>query len=157
MSILGDIERLLANLYPYRLPLTILGGLAVIGVLILVRRRGWHLVARRHPRATVAILAVVIAVGAPVTWVLGSPLFIRTVLVEAPSVTSGATALMGEFHGADEFHTGSGIAEVVETPKVGSCFDSNRSRSGTVRIYSRAPAIGSSLAPRAPIALIPGR
>lgn len=115
MSLFGDLERALAALYPFRVPLGIGVLIAVIGFLLIARRRGWQRIPRRHPRASIAVLVVVMAVGLPVGWVLGSPLFIRTELVEpgvgAPSAT---TVLRGEFSGADEFHTGSGQARILE-------------------------------------------
>lgn len=128
--ILGDIERLLAQLYPYRVPIAI-GLVVVIGLLAYVaRRRHWSDVVRRHPRASVLVAAVVLAVGIPVGWVLGSPLFIRTELAEVsplvaaqpssvPNVSAAPTGarivLQGEFEGADEFHFGSGRALLVES------------------------------------------
>jgi hypothetical protein len=66
-------------------------------------------------------LALVLA---PALWLLGSPLFIRSELVEAGPMTSPAesgspgpatTLLSGEFQGADEFHFGEGRAIIAET------------------------------------------
>lgn len=141
--LIGDLERLLAQLYPYRLPIGI-GLVVALGVIgYVARRRHWTDVVRRHRRASVLVAAVVLAVGLPVGWVLGSPLFIRTELTEvsplgstqpssAPSAPLGPSSspgdpgpsaapgpaivvLQGEFHGADEFHFGSGRALLVET------------------------------------------
>lgn len=132
--ILGDLERLLAQLYPLRLPIAI--GLAVALVLLAyaASRRHWADAVRRHPKASTAVAAVILAVGLPVGLILGSPLFIRTELREdspvaavepsrAPGADPGASApvggarvvLVGEFQGADEFHFGSGRAMLVET------------------------------------------
>ncbi len=150
MPLIGDLERLFAALYPNRLLIGAAAALLFVALAAIGYRRGWHRTARRHSRATAAVIAVTLAVGLPAAWVLGSPLFIRTELVEpapiavaadstaptasaspasAPSVTaappasaSPATltprpplALRGQFKGADEFHTGSGTARVVET------------------------------------------
>lgn len=141
--ILGDLERLLAQLYPYRLPIAI-GLVVALGVIGYVgRKRHWTDVVRRHPRASVLVAAAVLAVGLPVGWVLGSPLFIRTEVTEvsplaatqpssAPNAPVGPSSspgdpspsappagarvvLQGEFQGADEFHFGSGRAVLVET------------------------------------------
>ncbi len=141
MSFVGDLERLFAGLYPNRVPLAILGLVAAIGLTLLARRRGWFRIARRHPRASAAIAAAVLAAAIPTAWILGSPLFIRTELHEpppslavasfppAPSVVASPSAvpstavspspsplvLRGMFVGADEFHTGRGTARIVET------------------------------------------
>ena len=138
MEFLGELERIFAtSLYPLRVPIAI--GL-VIGFVILVmvaRRRGWFAAARRHLGRTTALVVALLVVGLPVGWYLGSPLFIRTLLVEsaptAPTITqapatpgpttpaaatappaAGATR-SGEFTGADEFHFGSGTASLIET------------------------------------------
>ena len=71
----GDIERFLADLYPYRWPLTVLALLLLTGVVAFAYRKGWHMVVWRH-RIAVAItgtpvLALVIVIG----WWLGSPIF----------------------------------------------------------------------------------
>jgi len=111
---LGDLERAFAtSLYPNRVPIAI--GLAILGLILVwqARRRRWHLVARRHPRRTLAALGVVLVVGGPLAWYLGSPLFIRSELTETPA--GGATLASGEFSGADEFHFGSGRASIVRT------------------------------------------
>ena len=132
--IFGDLERLLAQLYPYRLPIAI--GLVIVlaGLAYLARRRHWGSVVVRHPRASLVVAIVVLAVGLPVGWILGSPLFIRSELSEdSPVALAGSSpapdastqpsnagpdarvVLQGAFHGADEFHFGSGRALLVET------------------------------------------
>lgn len=121
MAIFGDLERLLAQLYPLRVPIAIASVAFVIGLAWVGRRRGWFAAARRHPRLTSAIIAVVLAVGLPTGWVLGSPLLIRTELSEAaPPVTAGdagdagTVVASGTFVGADEFHFGMGTASLIE-------------------------------------------
>jgi hypothetical protein len=119
MSFIGDIERLLAQLWPFRVPIAI--GLLVVLVIALFTayRRGWHRVAARHPRSTLTAVVIALVVGLPVAWVLGSPLFIRTELTEEPpAVAAGSEArvlLEGELVGADEFHFGMGTVRLVET------------------------------------------
>lgn len=152
MPFIGDLERLVAALYPNRLLLGAAGALLLAVLAAIGYRRGWHRTARRHPRATAVVIAAALAVGMPAAWVLGSPLFIRTQLVEpapvsvaagpaaatpeaspaAPSFAASSPAaaappspptpppspplaLRGRFKGADDFHTGSGTARVVET------------------------------------------
>ena len=143
MSFIGDLEEAFAtSLYPLRVPLAI--GLAVGLVLLalVARRRGWFTAAKRHPARSSALAALLLVVGLPVAWYLGSPLFIRTSLVEpapstgaaaataAPTPTASAVAPVstarppevtsdterrGSFVGADEFHFGSGTARLIET------------------------------------------
>ncbi|MCI0347153.1 MAG: DM13 domain-containing protein [Chloroflexi bacterium] len=129
MSFIGDLERLFAtSLYPLRVPIAI-GMLVALVVLVLVaRRRGWFAAARRHPARTTVLVVALLAVGLPIGWYLGSPLFIRTSLVEAapsapappavgPSPADAGTPgpRSGSFVGADEFHFGSGTAQLLET------------------------------------------
>lgn len=94
MAILGDLERFLAtSLYPNRL--AIAAGLIAVAIVLVVvaRRRGWASAARRHRGRTGAVLVLALAVGLPSAWYLGSPLFIRSSLVEpAPDRLAGPTA-----------------------------------------------------------------
>jgi len=143
MEWLGDLERLFAtSLYPLRVPIAIGLGVALIGLIVLARRRGWFEAARRHPGRSAAVAVVLVATLGPIAWYLGSPLLIRTSLAEpAPAVLptpsaelmashqpapSDAPAPSGEmeapertrtgsFVGADEFHFGSGTALLIET------------------------------------------
>ncbi|MEO5704966.1 MAG: DM13 domain-containing protein [Candidatus Limnocylindrales bacterium] len=136
MEILGDLERFFAtSLYPLRVPIAIGLGIGFVVLVLIARRRGWPAAARRHPARTALAAVVVLAIGLPTAWYLGSPLFIRTSLVEpAPGPTTaaatstpstpGGTAVpggsvglsrTGQFTGADEFHFGSGTARLVET------------------------------------------
>jgi hypothetical protein len=90
MNLIGDLERLFAtSLYPNRVPIAI--GLAIAGIALLVvaRRRGWFAAARRHPGRSGVAIAIVLAIGLPTAWYLGSPLFIRTSLDE-PGPTAAA-------------------------------------------------------------------
>jgi len=123
MSIFGDIERLLAALYPLRVPIFIGGLIVLVGLAILARRRRWDLTVRRHPRVSAAILAAVLIVGLPLGWILGSPIFIRTELAEGAPTAAGAnetdtpsgTVLSGSLSGEDEFHFASGTVTLIET------------------------------------------
>lgn len=131
MNWIGDLERAFAtNLYPLRVPIAI-GLLAAFVVAVYVaRRRGWFAAARRHPARTTVLAIAVLAIGVPVGWYLGSPLFIRTALVEpapiasdvapaAPSAPAAAADLTpartGTFTGTDDFHFGNGTAKLIET------------------------------------------
>ncbi len=134
MNLIGDLERFFAtSLYPLRVPIAIAVGVAIAGLLVLARRRGWFAAARRHPRRTGSVVALALVVGLPLTWYLASPLFIRTTLIEPPIAAvadsspgvPGATppptafepvlAASGTFHGADDFHFGEGTASIIET------------------------------------------
>jgi hypothetical protein len=136
MEIIGDLERAFATaLYPNRIPIAIGTIVVLIALAIVARRRGWHLVARRHPRATGAIAMAVVAIGLPLGWYLASPLFLSTTIDEplpalsggpspamspmasaSPSATAPVTAVRsGMFSGADEFHFGRGSATLLET------------------------------------------
>jgi len=123
MEIFGDLERFFVDvIWPVRVPLAIA---LVVGMAIFVFsawRRGWFAVARAHPRPVVVSLVLFIAVAGPLGWILGSPLLIRTELVEetpvAVAASSGGTAATlsnGEWMGADDFHFGSGDARIVES------------------------------------------
>lgn len=140
MEWLGDLERAFAtNLYPLRVPIGIGLLLGFVAVALVARRRGWPAAARRHPVRSAALAAALLATVGPVAWYLGSPLFIRTALVEPPPAPSAAVApptrppgttvagpasaaptagqlsRSGTFVGADEFHFGSGTARLLET------------------------------------------
>ena len=135
---------LTAGLYTYRIPIALGSILAFLVFLGVARRRGWFAAARRHPARTAALAVVLLAVGLPVGWYVGSPLIIRTALNEplpiastigdpmpgatgAPIPTiapSSAQALppptlqptrTGEFQGTDEFYFGRGTASLIET------------------------------------------
>ena len=85
MEWLGELERAFAtSLYPLRVPIGI--GLAVgfVAFILVARRRGWFAAARQHPARTATVAALLLAVALPAAWYLGSPLFIRTALVEPP-------------------------------------------------------------------------
>jgi hypothetical protein len=142
MEIFGDLERLFAtSLYPLRVPIAIGLAVGLVALVAVARRRGWFAAVRRHPFRTGALVAALLVVGLPTAWYLGSPLFIRTAIVEPepsagpgatpvataapgtqapsaepqPSSAGGGMELRGEFIGADEFHFGSGTARLIET------------------------------------------
>jgi len=82
MTIFGEIEELLGELYPYRWPIAV--GLAVVAALVAFEayRRGWHRPIARHPRLSTVATIVVLAIGLPVGYYLLSPLWTRTELHE---------------------------------------------------------------------------
>lgn len=93
MPSIGDLANDLARtLYELRVPVTIISVAILVGAVVGAARLGWFAAARRHPRRTGVAVAVTLAVVLPVGWYLGSPIFIRTTLVEAaPSVAPVAT------------------------------------------------------------------
>lgn len=133
MELIGELERAFAtSLYPLRIAIAIALGLGLVALALVARRRRWLDVARRHPARTAVLAVALLALGLPSAWYLGSPLFIRTALVEpaataapasaavieTPDVSAGApigAPRAGTFTGADEFHFGSGTARLVET------------------------------------------
>jgi hypothetical protein len=93
MEWIGELERAFAtSLYPLRVPIAIGLVIAAVAFVLIARRRGWFAAARRHPARSAALAAVLLVVGGPIAWYLGSPLFIRTSLDEpAPVVGAGPT------------------------------------------------------------------
>lgn len=88
MPSIGDLANDFARtLYEFRVPVAILSLVVGVGLVVVAARLGWLAAARRHPRRTVGAAAIALVVVLPTGWYLGSPLFIRTSLVEAaPSV-----------------------------------------------------------------------
>jgi hypothetical protein len=84
------VDELPAWIYPNRIAIAIATVLLVGLVAVVGWRRGWQQVAVRHPRATGALVVAALAVGLPASWYLGSPLIIRSELVEPPPVAEAA-------------------------------------------------------------------
>ena len=126
MSILGDIERFVADLYEYRLPITI--GLVLAAELALgfAYRSGWHVIVWRHKLASSITAIVLLAVAIPLGNELLSPLWERSFLEEASPIVaasepdvaadeSGPAVLRrGEWKGEDSFHFAEGTALILE-------------------------------------------
>ena len=91
MPSIGDIANDVARtLYENRVAVAI-ASLALLVVAVLVARRlGWFAAARRHPGRTAGLVGVALVVLLPTAWYLGSPIFIRTSLVEASPVEAAA-------------------------------------------------------------------
>ncbi len=84
MPSIGDLANDLAQaVYQNRIPVAI-GSIAVaVALVILALRLGWVAAARRHPGRTGVVVVIALLVGLPVGWYLGSPIIVRTSLVEA--------------------------------------------------------------------------
>ena len=81
----GDLERLAADLYPYRWPIAAGGILAMAAVVVFGYRQGWHVALWNHRRPAAIICIPVLTVVGFVGYDLGSPLFInKTVNSEFP-------------------------------------------------------------------------
>jgi len=93
MPSIGDLANDVARtLYAFRIPVA-LGSLVGLVLLVwLARRVGLFAAARRHPRRAASAIALMLAVAVPVGWYLGSPIFIRTSLVEAEPAVVAPTA-----------------------------------------------------------------
>ena len=145
MEPLADLQReFFDGLYTYRIAVAVGSILVAVVVLVIAWQRGWFAAAKRNPGRSSALLAVVLAVGLPLTWYLASPIWIRTELIEpesaadavavmspAPSSTvlavppasaepqptpfAARTISRGKFRGTDDFHFGEGTARIVET------------------------------------------
>lgn len=83
MSLFGDIERFVADLYPYRWPITIAALIALAAVIAFGYRRGWHTVIWRHKLASAIVAVAVLAVSIPAGDYFLSPLWERSFLEEA--------------------------------------------------------------------------
>lgn len=150
MEIFGDLERILSeDLYPYRVPLSIAAVVALGLAGWIATRRGWVAAlvawARRRPVVAGVSALILAAVVLPTFWLLASPLWTRTTLVEAspldlaaatetmtptPEMSAPSTAppatpateatspqivLEGAWVGADDFHFAEGRALIIET------------------------------------------
>ena len=81
----GDVERVVADLYPYRWVISVglLFGLAAVG--FVAYRREWHAVLWRRKRPLAIVGTPLLALAIFVAWDLGSPLFTnKTVEEEFP-------------------------------------------------------------------------
>jgi hypothetical protein len=122
MASIGDIANDLAHtLYEFRIPVAI-GSIVVAILLVFVARRlGWIAAARRHPRRTGVVVAATLAVMLPLGWYLGSPIFIRTSLVEAgpvgaPGSVAPASAAPSNLPAPSAVPTGSPTAPPIASP-----------------------------------------
>jgi Electron transfer DM13 len=83
MESLADLQRAFFDaLYTYRIPIAVGSIVIAVVALFIAWRMGWFAAARRHPGRSGVLVAVVLAVGLPLTWYLASPIWIRTELIE---------------------------------------------------------------------------
>ena len=87
----GDLERLAADLYPYRWPI-LAGILIVIAVVaVLAYQMGLHLWVNRHKVPAVAVGVPLLALMGFIAWDLGSPLFTNVTVEEEFPFSFSAT------------------------------------------------------------------
>src|SRR6187200_1798611 len=83
MESLADLQRAFFDgLYTNRILIAVGSMVIAIVVLMIAWRAGWFGSARRHPERSGVVLALVLAVGLPLTWYLASPIWVRTELIE---------------------------------------------------------------------------
>jgi hypothetical protein len=84
MDAIGELlEPITTNLYAWRVPIAVASIVAVVLGAVIAARRGWLAAARRHPARTGVIVVIGLAIALPSGWYLGSPVFLRSSLVEA--------------------------------------------------------------------------
>ena len=76
------MERLAAQIYPYRWFIAAILPLLFLGAGLLTYRRGWYLIFWRRKMVTAIVLVPLLVVSIPVSYYLLSPLWTRTTVVE---------------------------------------------------------------------------
>ncbi len=93
MPSIGDLANDVARgLYEYRIAVAILSIVIVVAAALVAWRLGWLAAARRHPGRAATVMGIALLIALPAGWYLGSPIFIRTSLVEAPPVVAESPA-----------------------------------------------------------------
>ena len=81
----GDLERLAADLYPYRWPILLAIVAVVAAIAFYAYRRQWHRVVWEHRRLVIIVGTPLLVLAGFLAWDLGSPLFLnKTVEEEFP-------------------------------------------------------------------------
>jgi hypothetical protein len=138
LTVFGEMERVLADLYPYRYVLTPLGALVLAAFAFCLVRLGLLRLVGSHRVASAALALPLLAVAVVLGNYLLSPLWERSHLQEesplamAPAVVATMPAAQpanaapqaplqprathaGMFKGADDFHFGRGDAALIAT------------------------------------------
>ena len=96
MRSIGDLANdVAAWLYEARLPVAIVSIAVLIALVLVAVRLGWVAAARRHPARTGLVVAVALVVTLPIGWYLGSPIFVRTSLVEPAPLPAASASPAG--------------------------------------------------------------
>jgi hypothetical protein len=82
LEFLGSMERLAAQIYPYRWFIAAILPFLLLGAGLLIYRKGWYLILWRRKLATAIVLVPLLVVSIPVSYYLLSPLWTRTTVVE---------------------------------------------------------------------------
>ncbi len=133
MPSIGDLANDVARVaYELRIPVAIGSVMLAVGLTIIAWRLGWFAAARRHPVRTTAAIVLAVLVLGPSGWYLGSPIFVRTSLVEPVPTSSPRPA------------SSIAVAPGVSTPSV-----STPSAAATPVVV--APPVSSTAAPSAAV------
>ena len=95
MATFGDLERALADLYPYRWAIDAVVLALIAAFLAFGRWRGWHLVVWRYRKPLGIVSVPALAVTLWLGWSLGSPLFTNVTVDEAFPFAAAATVPEG--------------------------------------------------------------
>ena len=82
MSIVGEIERALGNLYEYRFIVGALNVAVAAAIAYVAYRRRWYLLLLSHPVASAVIGVPAVIVGVAIGWWMASPLFTNVTVEE---------------------------------------------------------------------------
>ena len=130
LSIFGDIERFVAELYPYRWPLTIGALILLAAVIGLGYRRGWHLVILRHKLASGLVAVALFAAAIPAGDYFLSPLWERSFLEEESPLAIAAERTEQP-------------AIIPETPSPGIGTDAERTQQPAIIPETPSPGVGT--------------
>ena len=83
MATFGDLERALADLYPYRWYIAAAVLVLIAAAAAFAHRRGWHLIAWRYRKPLGIAAAPLLAVTLWLAWSLAAPLFTNVTVDEA--------------------------------------------------------------------------
>ena len=95
MATFGDLERALADLYPYRWAIGAAVLVLIAAVMAFAWWRGWHLVAWRYRKPLTIVSVPLLLVTLWLGWSLGSPLFTNVTVDEAFPFAATATVPEG--------------------------------------------------------------
>ena len=95
MATFGDLERALADLYPYRWAIGAVVIVLIAAFLGFAWWRGWHLLAWRYRKPLGIISVPLLAITLWLGWSLGSPLFTNVTVDEAFPFAAAATVPEG--------------------------------------------------------------